>query len=287
MEKRQSEAATQDYSFGFRAMILAYLLIALVGSAIFPAGANAHEYWLQVDQKGIKRGDTIEIRARVGQDVAGIEQIYSSRAIRGFRAVHDGEVFDVETRDGDRPIGKLSKAKNGLYVAALMTNANVLTYQKLEKFQAFATSHGNDFAIAEHAARNLPDDGFKESYFRFAKTLIKVGDGAGKDIATGMPYELVALTNPFTEPGSVRFLLTHSGRPVPDHHVDVFFLPDGAAKGTKTVLKTNALGEVSFPTEQGFYMVNAVRLEHPNDRIVEALGVVWQSLWASSTFRID
>ena len=223
----------------------------------------------------------------MGENIEGSEQIYSERSVRGFRAVHDGEVLDVETRQGDRPIGKIKRAKNGLYMAALMTNANVITYNELEKFNTFARAHGNDFGVQAHLDRGLPAEKFKESYFRFAKTLVKVGDGDGKDQATGMPYELVALTNPFTDSGPVRLMLLFKGKPVPDHHVDVFFRPVGGSEVAKTVLKTNGLGEVSFETAEGYYLINAVRLEEPDARLAEALGSVWNSLWASMTFRIE
>ena len=242
---------------------------------------------MQVDQTDLGRGDPIEFRAFVGEDLEGNEQIYSDRAVRAFRGVLDGDVLDIETRQGDRPIGKIRRAKNGLYVAALMTNANVLTYQELEEFNRFAVAHGNDFAVQTHLDRGFPAEKFKESYFRFAKALVKVGDGEGRDQATGMPYELVALTNPHTDQGPVRMLLLFKGKPVADQQVDVFFRAAGAEETTKSSLETNALGEVVFETEPGFYLVNAVRLEEPDARIKEALGVVWQSLWASLTFRIE
>ncbi len=263
------------------------MLALLVGSGFFATQATSHEYWLQVDQTELARGDTIEIRAFVGEGLSGNEQIYSDRSVQGFRGVFDGKALEIKTRQGDRPIGKIPRVKNGLYVAALMTNANVLTYQELKKFNTFATTHGNDFAVEAHQARGLPDQKFKESYFRFAKTLVKVGDGQGKDIATGMPYELIALTNPFTQEGSVRMMLTRSGKPVAEHHVDVFVQRPDSQEVEKSVYFTNALGEITIKTAPGYYLINAVHLDEPKPHLVDALDVVWNSLWASMTFRIE
>lgn len=263
---------------------LTYLLVGIMGTSGF---ANAHEYWILTEQTGLERGDTVEIRGFVGQYFNGNEQIYSDRSIRAIASMYDGETAEVAVRQGDRPMGRIPRAAEGLHVVALMTNANTLSYDEFEKFADFARAHGNDVAIETHGARGLPETGFKESYFRFAKALVKVGDGAGKDNATGMPYELVALTNPYTDQGPVRFLLTFMGKPVADHHVDVFWRPDDGGDVKQYVLRTNALGEVIFDVQKGHYLVSAVRLEEPSARIKEALGVVWQSLWASTTFRIE
>ena len=56
-----------------------------------------------------------------------------------------------------------------------------------------------DSVLEDHQARGLPDTGFRESYRRYAKTLIAVGDGAGNDPSIGPASEIVALSNADTD----------------------------------------------------------------------------------------
>lgn len=265
---------------------LSYCLLLVVGIALVPNVAVSHEFWLQTLQTDLDRGDDIEVRGYVGQNFVGNEMIYSDRSVRNFGFLHDGTRAPIVGTVGDRPMGRVERAERGLHVIGLESNASTVSYQTAEDFFEFARAHGNDEAIAAHAARDLPEENFKESYFRFAKTLVPVGTAEGRDTPLGLAFELTALTNPFTEPGSVRFLLSFQGKPVPDAQIDVFFVGPGGGAAVKEEYLTNALGEVVFETRPGRFLVNAVLLQAPGPRLAEALGVVWNSLWASTTFRI-
>ncbi|MHA1128985.1 MAG: DUF4198 domain-containing protein, partial [Alphaproteobacteria bacterium] len=131
---------------------------------------------------------------------------------------------------------------------------------------------------------------FKEGYTRFAKSLIAVGDGAGHDIATGMPLELVALANPYTDdmPTGLPVRLLFNSQGLPRIKVKIFHrLPDGVTVENSYV-HTNTSGLAVIPVDgKGVYMINAVHMIPTTEDEFERTEAVWHSLWASMTFEIN
>ncbi len=255
--------------------------------AILPAMASAHEFWIDPDQPSYAPGAEIVADVRVGEMMIGSSQVFNADRFRQVGVVSGGKPQRLEGRLGDRPALRFETPSAGLNIFAIETVATDLTYANFEKFERFAQAHGEDFAIAAHREADLPERAFKEAYFRFAKALVKVGDGAGADQSVGFAFELVALSNPYgNEP--LRFALYRDKTLVPDHQVDVFSRAVGASdKATQVIMRTDENGEITIPRVPGEYLVNAVKLERPNARLQEALDVVWVSLWASSTFVLE
>jgi len=269
----------------FRRFIYQSVLAGTIG--IFASVSQAHEFWIDPISAAVAVGDEIQAELRVGENMKGSKMIYNPSSFTKFSYQVGSEGGDVMGRLGDRPAVRITGAKEGLNVVAHMTTASKLDYKTFEKFEKFVTAHGEDFAIERHKVRGLPEVDFTEAYFRCAKALIKVGDGKGRDRATGMPFELTALTNPYTDEGSVRFILTYKGKPKADHHVDVFFRSEIGAEVSKVSYRTNSVGEVSVPRASGRYLVNAVVLAEPSRAIAQKIGAVWVSLWASTTYEIE
>ena len=145
-------------------------------------------------------------------------------------------------------------------------------------------TEGIQWVSAAHERRGLPAQGFSEDYQRFAKSLVKVGDGKGQDRPLGLEFELVLETNPYTDLDAVIVAqLQWLGRPLPDAQISVFRRHRG--KVSRTNLRTDAGGRISIPHRDapGVYLLNAVHMIEPppNEQ-----GVVWKSLWASTTFEI-
>ena len=114
-----------------------------------------------------------------------------------------------------------------------------------------------------------------------------MGNGAGQDSATGMPYELVALKNPYTDdisPG-LPVRLFWQGAGLPDIQVDIFRRPKDGGEVEKTHVKTDETGLALIPVNAGdIYMIDAVHMIIPAAADIERTGAVWHSLWASMTF---
>lgn len=104
-----------------------------------------------------------------------------------------------------------------------------------------------------------------------------------QDRPTGLPAELVALSNPFL-PGlkSVQVRMTWQGEPLSDWQVAVFFKPaDGSV--TRSVYRTDPNGIVTVQLSgAGRYLLNSVHIA----RTGKEKGTVWKSHWASLTFAV-
>lgn len=138
--------------------------------------------------------------------------------------------------------------------------------------------------LERHEERGLAQSGFQETYTRFAKSLIGVGDAQGADRATGMEFELTALANPYTDDlsGGLPVALSYRGAPRPDTQIELFERgPDGMVAVTR--LRTDADGRARIPVRPGHaYQLDAVLLrEAPPDS-----GAAWESLWANLTFAL-
>ena len=63
-----------------------------------------------------------------------------------------------------------------------------------------------------------------ETYRRYAKSLVAVGDGKGSDRDVGLDTEIIALANPYTDDvsGGLPVLVTLYGEPRKDAQVETY-----------------------------------------------------------------
>ncbi len=261
------------------------ILLTLVTMALSTAAAKAHEFWLSPEDYTVLPADVMLVRLRVGQGMEGPALSYLPQATARFEVVQGGSIRPVEGRMGDNPALAMVAGDEGLAVLVHETTDSQLTYSDFAVFQRFVAHKDFRTALADHAARGLPDTGFRETYRRYAKSLIAVGSGAGADRAMGLKIEIVALTNPYTDDLStgMPLLVLLEGAARADAQVELFqTAPDGTV--TTTLHRTDAEGRVTVPVLPGMeYLVDTVDLRAlPNDD--PAAGPVWHSDWASLTF---
>lgn len=260
-------------------LALLFILSAAIGSA-----CQAHELWISPDKYQVSVGDPLNAHIRVGETFKGSALSYLERNTARFEIILGNKRLKHEATLGDRPALKRSVPTQGLAVVVHETTDNTLNYKELAKFAKFAKHKDFTGAVALHQARGLPETDFVETYRRFAKSLIAVGNGAGSDRAVGMDTEIVALANPYTDDLSqgmpVRVLLY--GKPRANTQVEVFArAPNGTVK--TSLFRTNAQGIAVIPMAANTeYQVDAVNLE---DR--DGTGprkAVWHTMWANLTF---
>ena len=205
-----------------------------------------------------------------------------------FQQFAGGQDAPVGGRLGDSPGLQTPPLGPGLQVISYVSSVQRVDYETFDKFLSFAEH--KDFAdmAARHMARQLPLTDFAESYIRHAKTLIAVGDGAGADLRTGMETEIVALANPYTDDTSAGLPVQvwYQGAERAGAQVELF---EKADDGTVqiTLHRTNDRGIATLPVKPGHsYLVDAVVLREPAPEVAADLSVVWETLWASLTFRI-
>ncbi len=266
----------------FAAVLLGFLVVA--------RPAVAHEFWLDALDYTLDVGQELQVDIRVGQDFKGNKYSFNPNQFYDFSATDMDGKAPIDGRIGDQPAVAMTPANEGLLVLNHFSTTQLLTYDDDGKFESFIRNKGLDWVLQEHVARGLPAFGFGEGYTRFAKSLISVGEGAGRDAHTGMPFELVALQNPYTDDISnglpVRLFWGADG--IADIQIDIFRRPLDGSEVVKTHVLTDKTGLAFIPITSGdIYMLNAVHMIIPSDEDTERTGAVWHSLWASMTFKAE
>ncbi|QHQ36408.1 DUF4198 domain-containing protein [Algicella marina] len=262
---------------------LTYLLALTLSLLAVPV--FAHEFWLEPERYQVPAGASVKVRAINGEDFKGTEYPYNARTYTQSGVVVGGQTLRMHGETGQRPAVQLPAAQEGLNVVFHASPVMKVVYDDFARFEKFLKGKKLEFVLEEHRAKGFPTDRVGESYYRFAKAMVAVGDGAGADKHVGMPFELVAETNPYTESGPVRFRLLWQGRPDANAPVFVFIRQNGAVK--KLWLETDGEGRVEVPREAGEYMVNAVRIIEATPALKEQLNTVWTTLWASHVYGVE
>ena len=262
--------------------------LTLISSLLFSAPVYAHEFWISPVKYEIGINQSIEAHFRVGQGFNGSSNPFLTRHTARQEVVQAGKLIQVTGRNGDRPAFKLAGLPNGLAVLVHETTDSTLTYQDYKKFLSFVKHKSFEGLPEAHTARQLPKVGFVESYRRFAKSLIAIGDGIGKDMPVGLDIEIVALTNPYTDDLSngMRVRILMAGLPRANAQVELFERAIGTTdEAAISLYRTDAEGIATFPVALGQeYMVDNVALL-PLKPAVDG-NPVWRSLWANLTFSV-
>lgn len=262
------------------------MLIRALLLCLFAAPAAAHEFWIAPKEYQIAVGETIEADFNIGSNMDGFKNNFLPRRVTTHKVFVSGRRVEPTTNLGDRPAVQQVINQPGLVLIAHETTDSDLTYREFAKFEAFLRHKDHLDLLAVHRSRGLPDTGFRETYRRYAKTLVGVGDALGQDQRVGFRIEIVLGTNPYTDdvgelmPAQVWL----DGTPRADAQVELF-----AKQGeevTVTYLRTDAEGRVDLPVVAGStYLVDSVLIEavEPSDT---NRGAVWNSIWASTTFQM-
>lgn len=254
---------------------LALLILAFAGPAA------AHEFWISPPDYQVPAGKPAVADIRVGESFKGNRNSYLTRRTERFDVVQNGRIIDPDATLGDRPV--LNKVlPEGLAVVVYETTDSRLTYNEFEKFMRFVDHKDFEGFPDRHDARGLPREGFVETYRRFAKSLIAVGDGAGSDLRVGLDTEIVAMANPYTDDvgGGLPVQVLLRGAPRVGAQVEVYAkAPDGTV--LVRLYETDAQGMATIAVAPGYeFMVDAVVLEEGKGE------AAWHSMWANLTFKV-
>ncbi len=260
-------------------------LFAILAALLAATPALAHEFWIEPTDYRIAAGETIEARTFNGEDFSGIEYGYSEAGYQQSGVTSGSDARPILGENGDKPAIRTLPAGDGLNVLFHASAVRTLTYPTMEKFESFLKGKNLDWALEAHAERRLPEEDIREAYFRFVKALVAVGDGAGSDRLIGMPYELVALDNPYTASGDIRFQLYLNKQPV-GAGIPAFVFHKTGEEVEKIDLTTDAEGRITVPRMPGEFMVNAVHIAEPSERLARSTQAEWVTLWAASNYQI-
>lgn len=241
----------------------------------------SHEFWIEPRSSVLKLNDPLVADLKVGLDFHGAIFPYLHARFVRFSLLTRSERFEIGGEDGDAPAINLMQTKPGLNVITYHSTPDRLTYTDWQIFVSYAEEEGLTSLLRAHTDRGLPQTGFVELYTRCAKALVQIGPIAegDQDVANGMPFEMVAESNPYSSSGSVAVKLTWQGRAQRNAQVTVF--RDGG-KVAKEKLITDDNGRVTVQTQGGGrFMLSAVHIEETVED-----GASWHSHWASLTFQL-
>jgi len=176
----------------------------------------------------------------------------------------------------------------GLHIVAYQSTVATITYNTWEKFQKFVDHKDFGDVRTTHDARGLPEEGFKEAYTRYSKSLIGVGPAAGADTRMGLETEIVALSNPYVDDLSdgMRVQVFYGQEPRANVQVEVFEKPAEDTAVNVFTLMTDANGVATIPVKPSMtYQLDAVVLREPSAALAAERSVAWETLWANLTFR--
>lgn len=253
------------------------------------AGVSAHEFWISPLDYRPEVGQEVKAELLVGSDMAGQAFPWLKRNTVAARMESESWTVDITGREGDLPALTFAPKEEGLHRVIFHAQPSFVVFDKPETFPHYLEYEGLDWVLDAHKARGLPPVDFAEMYSRNARALVQVGEARADqlDQPTGMPFELVALQNPYvagTDTIDVR--LTWQGEPSAEQQVAIFVkAPGGTAPVDvlRTLVKTDAEGVARIPlTAAGEYMLSSVHME-PLEGNVAA---VWESHWATLNFEI-
>lgn len=261
-----------------------FSLTALCG-ALLALPLSAHEFWIEPREFQVETSEPVEARFLNGQNFEGGELAYFQTQADRFDIVQNAQSAPYTGRMGDIPAVQLPDGvQDGLLVLAYESVPASLKYKTWQEFQAFADHKGFADIQERHRARGLPDKDFFETYSRHVKTLIGVGEAAGRDRALGLQTEIVALDNPYrlADTRDLRVQVLYQGKPRDAAQLEVFDrAPDGQV--TVTTQRTDADGMATVRVTPGHaYHLDSVVLRPAPDKDRS----VWRSLWAGLTFAV-
>jgi len=263
-----------------------FRLLVFVGLLSVAPALYAHEFWLAPHRYAVEEGGQVDASIRVGQMFNGAELPYLTTGFSEFTRRTSQGTTGVAGFEGDLPAASYAASTPGLHVLTYHSRANRITYDSWETFLEYLAYEGLEAVADQHRTRQLPAQGFDESYIRYAKTLVQVGpyQAEDTDVAQGAPFEIVAEDSPY-EPGlevlQVR-LLRHN-EPVGNRQIAIIRY-DGTV--SRSLTHTDAVGRATIDIgDGGTYLLNATDLQ-PADMADDPAGnkAVWQSYWASLTF---
>jgi len=248
----------------------------------------AHEFWIEPKKYYLEKGDILSASLFVGQDFFGYENPYVEDNFVRFEVLSKGGVRNVNGRIGDRPALNLIPLHTGLNIIVYQSTPTYMTYNNFDKFVDFTKEKGFPELPEEHLSYDFPETGFIESYTRFSKSYVSVLNGKGADKFSGMEFEWVMENTNLDNSADkeIYFSLYYKGAPYPNSLVTVFS-KNNKGEVQKSISRTDERGFFKLvPTLNTSYLMDSVIIRKINPS-ANPEGAIWESLWASATFKIE
>jgi uncharacterized GH25 family protein len=261
-----------------------FVLLLSAALSINSGMVAAHEFWIDPVSYTPAVGATVPIVFRIGSDFHGETFPYIRALDQHFSVTGPGGKSKPETLDGDDPAAEVKFATKGLAIVAHQRGQEDVVFKTMAAFEENLREEGLELLIEAHKSAGKPTADIRELYTRYAKALVQVGGGTGSDKALGLPYELVAESDPYIHPNgqpfAVRFL--RDGKPLAGALVKCFQRdkPDSVAPKPQEI-RTDADGRAACDiSKSGEHMISTVHMVSG----VAADRADWISHWATLSF---
>jgi uncharacterized GH25 family protein len=243
----------------------------------------AHDFWIEPEPFRPNRGAQVALRLYVGQNFAG-ESIpyFPDRFVRYVSVGPAGEQA-IPGVLGDDPAGAITAVTSGLYIIALHTKPDEVSFDSAEEFEKYLLTEGLERNLTLNTQRKKSGK-IRETYFRCAKSLIAAGNinVNSTDKALGLPLELIAETNPYQSGNRSKLTLRllYQNKPL-DGALIVLSNKTRPLAKLKARTDKNGRAEFNLPLT-GIWLATSVHMIPAP--LLSAYD--WSSLWASLTFEL-
>ena len=261
-------------------LILSFSFFLTVGAS----NLNAHEFWLEPQSFHVRPDASVSIDLKSGEGFTGITYPWIPKRVLNTGPITDATLIPANT--GREPALRAIANTSGLTALYYQSNPSKLSHESFEDFENFLKEESLLWVRDRHKQRGLPETGFTEYYSRYTKTLLQAGHISGRDKFSGnMPYEWVALTNPYSTDFDIKsgysLQLFENKEPVTNTHVTYFIKnKNSSAEAELRTARTDDSGVVKIPYQKDSnYLVSAVLMTENYNKAIP-----WHSHWVSITY---
>jgi len=200
--------------------------------------------------------------------------------------LHQLETFTdlkSELKEGEKENLSVPHLQEGTHLIVLQTNHAFIELEA-DKFNAYLKEDGLDDVLNYRTKHGLTEKSGKESYARYAKLLVQVGDKRDATFkkSAGMPIEIFIQKNPYTlNVGElVKFKVMFKNKPLFGAKVMVWNRFDNRTTIQPVYTLQDGTIEARI-SAKGIWMVSVVKMVPAEDKSSD-----WESYWGSLVFGI-
>lgn len=254
-----------------------------------PISLSSHEFWLQPNQFIYQRGEKINIRFRVSENLEEKNWTGTNQNLQMlkhyFGKVSDDLSNGISLAPGDS-LQWIMEDEGTCLVACQSTNL----YQELPagKFNEYLKDYGLTEVADYRIQHNETDSAGREYYQHCAKTLFQVGKIKDNTYAviTHLPVDIIPLSNPYSlKPGdSLIVKILFRELPLANTPVKIWHRVNNQTVQHRLI--SNPDGKIKFPVSlSGFWMVSVVKTEQRGNTDSSLHSAAeWQSYRGSLTW---
>jgi uncharacterized GH25 family protein len=244
----------------------------------------AHEFWLQPERFICKRGETINIRFKLGENFHGSNWEGNASRTNTLRIYMGGAKDDLSRQ--------LSEGKgDSLQVAMFDEGTTMICYNSTNSFLQLDAPTFNEY-LEEYGLKNvielrkqqkLQDSAGRELYQMSIKTLVQVGSATNECYkqVTELPLDIIPQSNPYTLKNNQRLVVRLLMNKTPLVNADVRLWHRIGDTSLLRCMKTDQKGEIGFKVNTaGRWMISALAMNHLENQPMAD----WQSYWGSFTW---